>query len=148
MLYIAADHAGYDLKKRIIALCTSHNIKALDVYDTLDIKDDYPDVAQLLAQKIEAEGDDARGLAICGTAEGICMALNRFDYIRAATVDSPYITSIVRRHNQANVICIPGPYSKKDLTDKLLLEIIETFLYTDPDTDERHIRRVNKLSQL
>jgi ribose 5-phosphate isomerase B len=148
MLYMAADHAGFELKKRVLVICKTNDIKIEDVYDTLDLKDDYPDVGQTLAQKMFEEGDDSKGIAICGTAEGICMALNRFDYIRAATVDSPYITSIVRRHNQANVICIPGPYSKKELSDKQLLEIIETFLYTEPDLDPRHVRRVNKLSTL
>lgn len=148
MLYIAADHAGYDLKKRIIALCKQHNIATADAYDRLDLKDDYPDVARILAERMESEGEAAKGLALCGTAEGICMALNRFAYIRAATVVNPMVTSLARRHNQANVICIPGPYAKIEFTDKQLLEIIETFLYTEPDTDDRHVRRVQKLSSM
>lgn len=148
MLYIVADHAGYELKKRLLALLTQHDIAHEDLYPTLDLKDDYPDIATILAKKIEEEGEEARGIAICGTAEGICMAVNRFNFIRAATVDNAYITSLVRRHNQANVICLPGPYSKKELSDKLLLEIVETFLYTEADNDERHVRRVQKLSLL
>lgn len=148
MLYIIADHAGYELKKKILNLLKQHDIPVQDLYDKLDMKDDYPDVAKILANKIEVEGEDARGIAICGTAEGICMALNRFNFIRAATVDGAYITSLVRRHNQANVICLPGPYSKKELSEKKLLEIVETFLYTEADDDERHQRRVKKLALL
>ena len=147
MLYIVADHAGYELKKRIKLIAEKNAIEYKDLYEILNLKDDYPDVAMILADKMEGQ-ESARGLAICGTAEGICMALNRFSFIRAATVDSALITGIIRRHNQANVICIPGPYSKKELSDKQLLDILETFLYTEPDLDPRHVRRVAKLTSL
>jgi len=147
MLYIAADHAGFTLKNRILKLCQQQQIAVVDVHPQYDQQDDYPDVAVLLAQKI-LDDDDNLGIAICGTAEGICMGLNRFSFIRAATVDTPHITKLSREHNQANVICLPGPYSHKDFSDKMLLEIVETFLYTIPDESERHLRRIAKLSRL
>ena len=148
MLYIASDHAGYSLKNRIIKLCKENNIQIIDAYTNFDINDDYPDISTILAEKIY-EDDDNLGIATCGTAEGICMGLNRYNFIRAATVDTPHITKLVKEHNNANVICIPGPYSHKNFTDKQLLEIIETFIYTKFEQDtERHLRRVGKLSRL
>lgn len=148
MLYIASDHAGYSLKNRIIRLCRENNIEIEDVYPKLDIEDDYPDVASMLAGAIYKKSGNL-GIATCGTAEGICMGLNRYNFIRAANVDTPHITKMVREHNNANVICIPGPYSHKEIKDKTLLEIIETFIYTNFEEDvERHVRRVKKLSKL
>jgi ribose 5-phosphate isomerase B len=147
MLYIAADHAGFTLKNRIIKLCKSHQILVTDVHPQYDQQDDYPDVAEILAKKL-FENDDDLGIALCGTAEGIGMALNRFSFVRAATVDTPHLTKMAREHNHATVICLPGPYSHKEFSDKQLLEIIETFLYTIPDESDRHIRRIAKLSRL
>lgn len=95
-------------------------------------------------------GDDKEcfGIAICGTGQGICMAMNRFSWIRAGLVDNPNDAEKIREHNHANTLCLPGPYSNKKFTDEELLTIIKTFLKTPPNREEKHTRRVVKLSKL
>jgi ribose 5-phosphate isomerase B len=148
MLYIVADHAGFILKNQILELCTKHNVTIIDLYQKYDKNDDYPNVAIILADQLKQGGEDDLGIAVCGTAEGICIALNRFNHIIAATVDTPHLSRIVREHNHANVICIPGPYSNKKFSNKILFEIIETFITAEPSREPRHLRRLQELSKL
>lgn len=147
MLYIVADHAGYKLKNHIIELCKAKGIEIVDLYKKYDPADDYPDMAAILAQKMLDAEDEDLGIALCGTAEGICMALNRFSHIRAVTCYDPHIARITRMHNHANVLCIPGDYTDKKMNDHELMEVVETFIYTEPDLAARHLRRIQKLSK-
>lgn len=148
MLYIASDHAGFDLKNRILQILQKNNIEIEDIYPVFDKDDDYPDISEKLAGKI-GENSQNYGIATCGTGEGICMGLNRFGFIRAATVDTPHVAEMVKKHNNANVICLPGPYSEKEISDEEILEIVQNFLNTDFEKNtERHTRRVEKLANL
>ncbi len=148
-IYICCDHAGFELKNLLVnafktqneSNATKQSQEIIDLSTTFQAGDDYPLVAVDLAQKM-TEPDLA--IALCGTGEGICMALNRFSHIRAATVSTLKIATIVRQHNHANVICLPA----RTLTLKKALLLINKFLQTNPDVDSRHCRRVAQLSTL
>jgi ribose 5-phosphate isomerase B len=148
MIYIAADHAGFELKEKVKILCTKYTIQVVDLTPSFVPGDDYPDVAQVLADTLRNGEDEDLGISVCGTAEGMVMALNRFNHIRAAFVDTPHLAKMIREHNHANVLCLPGPYAEKNFSDQQLLEILETFANTFPDQDARHVRRIHKLTML
>ena len=148
IIYLASDHAGFELKERIKEVLHEQHMPYVDLVPENDPKDDYPDISELLATKMREAKDNVRGLAVCGTSQGICIGLNRYNHIRAGLLYSPKVALLAREHNHINVGCIPGPYSGTDFTDKQLLEIIETFMATKVDDDERHARRVGKLTKL
>lgn len=138
-IYIANDHAGYDLK---IEIC--RYLKELK-YDVIDLgtdgKDsvDYPDFAYKLAQNIKK---DDFGILICGSGIGISIAANRHKNIRAALCDSEIYAKLSREHNDANVLCLGGRLLGIDRVKS----IVDTFLNTNFSNGVRHINRIEKLS--
>ena len=101
---------------------------------------DYPDYAHALARGIES-GEVEKGIAICGTGEGISMTLNKHAAVRAALCWIPEIAKMTRLHNDANVLVLAGRYTTPTLAEP----IIETFLST-PFEGGRHQRRIEKMS--
>ena len=110
---IASDHAGYQLKEFIIGYLDS---KGYDVHDFgchSEESCDYPDYAHPLAEAIE-KGELPRGIAMCGSANGITITLNKHQGIRAAICWEPEIASLIRRHNNANIIVFPARFITND----------------------------------
>ena len=86
-LYVTCDHAAFDLKQKIVKELTSQHVQIQDLVLVLNIDDDYPITAKLLATKIKQDIDqglESFGIAVCGSGQGICIAMNRFGFIRAA----------------------------------------------------------------
>lgn len=137
-LYIAGDHAGFELKQALIAHLDTLNIIDLGT-DSLDSVN-YPDYANKLAEKIKQD-PDALGILICGTGLGVCMAANRHSHIRAARCYTGLDAELARRHNNANVICLGGRVLGIDLAK----HIIDHFLKFSFDGG-RHLTRVNQFS--
>ena len=100
---------------------------------------DYPDFAHALARGIEG-GEVEKGIAICGSGEGISMTLNKHQGIRAALVWDPEIAHMTRLHNDANVLAMPGRY----ISTETARAIMDEFLNTDFEGG-RHIRRIEKI---
>jgi ribose 5-phosphate isomerase B len=142
MLYIVSDHAGFHLKQSLLSLLEQESIEYEDIGLVYTEGDDYPDAAKLLASKIQSTAHF--GLAICGSGQGICMALNRFSGIRAGVSTDEETVKLIRQHNWANILCLPG----RGFDEKSALQLIKTFLTTPPDLSERHKRRVNMLDNL
>ena len=116
---IASDHAGYQLKEFVIGYLDS---KGYDVYDfgtNSEESCDYPDYAHPLAEAIET-GELERGIALCGSGEGMAMTLNKHQGIRAGLCWDPEVASLIRRHNNANVIVFPARFITNDEAVKLL----------------------------
>jgi ribose 5-phosphate isomerase B len=136
-LYIISDHAGVELKKFILE--THPNI--IDLSPVNYPTDDFPDFARTLAKKLLNE-PDSMGIAVCGSGEGICMALNRNKHIRAGLIF--YVEQIknLRLHNDANVICLSQDYTKQEL----IKDIIEQFVTVEPSKEEKYLRRIKKIS--
>ena len=136
---IASDHAGYQLKEFVIGYLDS---KGYDVYDfgtNSEESCDYPDYAHPLAEAIE-KGELPRGIAMCGSANGITMTLNKHQGIRAALCWEPEIASLARRHNNANVCTMPARFISTDTAR----EIVDIFLNTEFEGG-RHQARIDKI---
>lgn len=136
---IASDHAGYQLKEFVIGYLDS---KGFDVYDfgcTSEASCDYADFAHPLAEAIE-KGELPRGIAMCGSANGITMTLNKHQSIRAALCWEPEIATLARQHNDANICTMPARFIDTDTAVK----IVDAFLNT-PFEGGRHLARINKI---
>ena len=116
--------------------------KGYDVYDfgTFSPESvDYPDYAHPLAEAIE-KGELSRGIAMCGSANGITMTLNKHQGIRAAICWEPEIAALARQHNDANVCSMPARFIDNDTA----LKVVDIFLNT-PFEGGRHQRRIDKI---
>lgn len=144
-LYLAADHAGFNLKEELKIALGSLGLpfKIIDLSPDLIEGDDYPVYAKILAEKILNQ-HDSLGLAMCGSGQGICMALNRFKGVRAAYVTNTEEATLTRSHNHAQVICLGG-FSYK-ISE--VVKIVSAFLITSPSFEIRHILRIKQLDHL
>ena len=143
-IYITCDHAGFDLKNQLAQQLALIGIELIDLVNLLDKDDDYPDSAKLLAVEIKKDlGIDQHslGIAICGSGQGICIALNRFDFIRASMPRNIIEAKKTREHNQSNILCLGSEAQYFD--DKL--SIVLEFLNTPYQKVERHFRRIIKM---
>ena len=138
-LGLASDHAGFELKQFVKTYLDKHAIPYKD-YGTLSTDScDYPDYAHALARGIES-GEVEKGIAICGTGEGISMTLNKHAAVRAALCWIPEIAKMTRLHNDANVLVMPGRFVDNKTAEK----IMDTFFKTTFEGG-RHARRVEKI---
>ena len=136
---LACDHAGFELKQFVIKYLEEKGLTFQD-YGTYSTEScDYPDFAHALARGIE-DGEVEKGIAICGSGEGISMTLNKHQSIRAALVWTPEIAHMTRLHNDANVLAMPGCY----IDQETARSIMDEFLNTDFEGG-RHIRRIEKI---
>ena len=136
-IFIASDHAGFELKKQVI-----NSIKNNLVDLGVDNKNsaDYPDYAKMLVSKINST-KNSKGILICGSGIGMSIAANRDKNIRAGLAFEPEIAKLMREHNDANVLVLPGRFM--NLQD--ILKCIENFLTTNFEGG-RHQNRISKLS--
>lgn len=139
MIGLASDHAGFELKQYVKKYLEEKGIEYKD-YGTYSTEScDYPDFAHALARGIE-HCEVEKGIAICGSGEGISMTLNKHQQIRAALVWIPEIAHMTRLHNDANVLVMPGRYITTDVAH----DIMDEFFNTEFEGG-RHIRRIEKI---
>ncbi len=138
---IATDHNGVDQKKVIIENLQSQGIEIVDCSINNNPIDDYPDFAISLCQKI-VNNDADLGILMCGTGIGMSIAANKVKGIRCAKVSNSDEARLAKEHNNANVIALSY---KEDMNT--LIEWINTFINTPFAEDERHIRRINKITK-
>ena len=136
-IFIASDHAGFDLKKQII---NSMNGNFIDLGADNENAVDYPDYAEKLVSKIKST-ENSKGILICGSGIGMSIAANRDKNIRAGLAFKSEIAKLMREHNDANVLVLPGRF----INIQDALKCIKNFLTTDFE-GKRHQNRVNKLS--
>lgn len=137
---LASDHAGFDLKQFVKQYLDAKGISYVDYGTDSEQSCDYPDFAHALANAM-ARNEVQRGIAICGSGEGISMALNKHQHIRAALVWIPEIAKMTRLHNDANVLVMPGRYIDTNLAEQIMTEFLNTEF-----EGGRHINRVNKIA--
>lgn len=142
MIAIGNDHAGVELKKEVMAFLQQkgYEVKDFGCYDTKSV--DYPDYAHAVAHAV-ADGEAEKGIVICGTGIGVCMAANKVKGIRAALCHDVFSAEATRQHNDANVLTMGA----RVVGPGLALKIVETFVETPFSNDERHIRRINKIEE-
>lgn len=136
---IAADHAGFELKSILLPFLTQQEIYFEDLGTHSLESMDYPDVAHPLADMVES-GDVEFGILICGSANGVAMAANKHQGIRAAICWKTEIAALARQHNNANVLCLPARF----ISSEDAFEITNIFLQTEFEGG-RHQRRVEKI---
>jgi ribose 5-phosphate isomerase B len=139
---LGADHAGVDVKQRLAQHLQRAGHVVLDRGTTDSASVDYPDFAAAVARDV-ADGRAERGILVCGTGIGMCMAANKVDGVRAAKVNDPYEATMSRQHNDANVLCLGARVVDTTVMD----EIVRNFLGTEFEGG-RHGRRVAKLMEL
>ena len=142
MIAIGSDHAGYSLKKEVIAWLNENNIPFAEFGCMHGESCDYPLVAEEVCSSIKNGGAEL-GILICGTGIGISMAANKVKGIRAALCTDSYMAKYTRLHNNANVLCMGG----RVIGAGVAAEIVETFLNTDVEGG-RHQRRVDQITSI
>jgi len=105
-LLVAHDHAAFALKADLVALGAAMGWTIEDLGANTGEKADYPDKAYALAEALKNAGPEDRGLLICGSGIGICMAANRYAHVRAALCHDVTSAILCRQHNDANVLCL------------------------------------------
>ena len=135
---IGADHAGFELKETLRSSLTEHELKDFGTYSAASV--DYPDFAHPVAFAVE-NGEFDFGILICGSGNGIAITANKHQGIRAAICWNTELASLARKHNNANILCLPARF----IPVKEALAITQTFLTTEFEGG-RHANRVNKIS--
>lgn len=136
---LCCDHAGYATKQVVINFLKENNIEYKDFGTFSEESCDYPDFAHPCAIAVE-NGECYPGIAVCGSGEGINITLNKHQGIRSALCWIPEIASLARKHNDANVLAMPGRF----VSNEEALEIVKTFLSTEFEGG-RHQRRIDKI---
>lgn len=138
---LASDHAGFALKQHVKEYLDGKGITYHDYGTYSEESCDYPDYAHALAKGIEA-GECEKGIAICGSGEGISITLNKHQRIRAALCWLPEIAHLSRQHNNANVLVMPGRFITNEEADA----IMDEYFQTPFEGGGRHERRVAKIA--
>ncbi|MDR0543010.1 MAG: ribose 5-phosphate isomerase B [Dysgonamonadaceae bacterium] len=136
---LASDHAGYEMKEFIRVLLDKKDIPYIDygTYTTDSVN--YAEYGHKLATAIE-KGEVSTGIAVCGSGNGINMALNKHAAIRSALCWNEEITALARMHNNANVLALSGRFLSMDLAEKM----VDIFLHT-PFEKGRHQERIDAI---
>jgi ribose 5-phosphate isomerase B len=139
---IASDHAGFELKRRLIAELDRRGLATDDLGTESAASTDYPDYAHAVAARIE-DGRAARGILICGTGLGMSYAANRHSGVRGAVVWNEEVARLSRQHNDANILILPARF----VSDSDALAILHAWLGTAFEGG-RHAVRVQKIDQV
>ncbi len=141
MIFIGADHRGYDLKERLKKRLIDDGLEVTDLgNDHLDPQDDYVDFAKDVA-KATKNSTANRGVLFCGSGAGMDMVANKIKGIRSALVQDTKRAVQAREHENANVLSLPTDI----LDEESAYEIIKVFLQTEFSGEERHVRRLEKM---
>ena len=137
---VGNDHRGLGVKQRILGLLAELGHEALDFGATGPSSADYPDSALHVGEAVGA-GQADRGLLICATGHGMCIAANKVAGVRAANCRDMIDAELSRRHNDANIMCLSADLIGEDLIDRM----VRAWLITEFEGG-RHARRVDKIT--
>ncbi len=145
-IYLGSDHNGYHMRRTLGAYLKSAGYDVADDGDErLDPEDDYPVFAgRVVADMLASSDDEVRGILVCGSGQGMCMAANRFKGIRACLGYDQESVRSARNDDDANVLCLPA----RSLTDQQANVIVETWLNTPFAAAPRFIRRNQEMDTL
>ena len=137
---IGGDHAGFAYKQHVLKWLQEQNYVTADFGPGSAESFDYPDSAHPLAAAVE-KGDYHLGILICGSGNGVCMTANKHQGIRAGLAWNKEVVELVRKHNNANVLCLPARF----ISQEQALEYVQVFIATEFEGG-RHARRADKIS--
>jgi len=140
---LAADHAGFQLKQLIAGALEAEAVTVVDLgtHDARPV--DYPDFARAVGQSI-LKGETERGIVVCGSGVGACVAANKIKGIRAGLCHDTYAAHQGVEHDDINVLCI----GSRIIGPALAMEIVRAFLGATFSYDDRHVRRLNKVLEI
>ena len=141
-IVIGSDHAGYELKLKIIEHLEDQGIAVTDVGTYAAESGAYPVFADALCKRIQL-GDFERGILVCGTGIGMSIAANKHSGIRAACCSDTYSARLTREHNDANVLC----FGARVIGEGLACDLADIFVSTEY-MGGKHARRVQMLDEL
>ncbi|HBK33449.1 TPA: ribose-5-phosphate isomerase [Candidatus Uhrbacteria bacterium] len=143
-LYIGADHAGWEYKETLKTDLIAQGFEVTDLGNAHLVEDDdYPDFSYAVAQRV-ATDPLARGILLCANAQGVSIVANKVKGIRAATGFDEQVAQTSRTDDDSNVLCLPA----RHLSKQEVLKITTLWLQTDFSGEERHLRRLQKLSEI
>lgn len=143
MIAIGCDQAAVDVKNKIAEHLRDRGLAFKD-FGAFEVREtDYPDYAQSVAEAV-ASGTCERGILICGTGIGMCIAANKVKGIRCANCADTFSAHATREHNDANILALGARVTGIGL----VMDIVDTFLDTPFSQAERHKRRIGKISAI
>lgn len=143
-IYLASDHAGFEMKNHLVEFLDGHGYTAIDKGAfSLDENDDYPDYVKLVAEEILLDPNGVKGIILGGSGQGEAIAANRFKGIRAAVYygGNEKIIELSREHNNANILSLGARFITNEEAEK----VVKLWLEKEFSKAERHIRRIEKI---
>ncbi len=140
---VGSDHAGYRLKGEVVHFLSEEGAEFQDCGVFTCDSADYPDVGVTVAEAV-ANGEFDRGILVCGIGTGMSMVANKVPGVRAALCGDTYTARISREHNDSNVLVL----GERVTGIGTALDIVRTWLSTDFPGEERHVRRIRKISEI
>ncbi len=149
-IFLGADHRGFYLKEKVFKYLKESGYDVEDIGGfEYDPNDDFPEFARVAVSKIRAnEKYDPRAILICGGAQGMGMAANRFKGIRASVVWEPEEAKWTRNDNDSNIICLPARVFDKNEAEAKWKETIDVWLKTPFAAAPRFIRRNKQIDEV
>lgn len=143
VIYIGADHRGFQLKEELKAFIGGLGYEVADMGNTkLDRNDDYPDFASAVGEKVSNDYENAKGVVICGSGNGVDIVANKYPRVRSALVHTPDQAFDARNDEDANVLALGANY----VDSQTAKQIMTTWFGTPASEEERHRRRRDKIS--
>lgn len=136
---LASDHAGFRLKEEVKRILQEQAVSFEDHGTNSEESVDYPDFAEKAIRSV-LDGKADQGILVCGSGVGMCITANKFPGIRAALVSEPEAAEMTRKHNDANVLVLPGWSFEREKIERILRAWQET-----PFEGGRHQRRLDKI---
>ncbi len=140
---VAADHAGFDLKQWLVAELQNAGHEILDLGTDGPAPVDYPDFARVVGAAVVG-GAAERGIIVCGSGVGACVAANKIRGVRAGMCHDTYSAHQGVEHDAMNVLCL----GSRVIGSSLAIEITVAFLSAQQSTEDRHLRRVRKILEI
>ncbi len=145
VIYIGADHRGFELKERIKLFLSDKGYQVADLgNDHYDESDDYPDFAEAVAKKVSLNYENARGVLVCGSGVGVDVVANKFPNVRSALVMNSDQAYDARNDDDANVISLAASYLKPEEAEKIVFTWIGT-PFADEDKFRRRLGKIRNL---
>ena len=140
---LAADHAGFELKEKMAAFLKEAGFEVVDLGTSNREPVDYPDFARAIGEALR-EGKAERGILICGSGVGACVAANKMKNIRAGLCHDTYSAHQGVEHDDINVLCL----GSRVIGEELARELVSAFLAARFTGEERHMRRLAKVQAM
>lgn len=138
---MGSDHRGFELKEKIKKHLRSKGWQITDMSPEKNQSDDYPDIAIAVAEKISQV--NGLGVLVCGSGAGVCVAANKVNGVRAAMAINPRQARKMKEDDDINIVCLSNDFISEDENT----EIVEEFLNSVFASEERFIRRIQKIKQ-